>query len=244
MKLPFKFTVPVPSTSRYVAYTLFWKVVVPYPAFTSANFTKSSPTVPITVCVPPLKVKIPLLSCEVVIVEVIFFPLKIINVELFVVVLFNIVLSTNTFSFIVVLEIVVESPIFKLFKKLVKLPILPLILLLPIVVIFPLPVVVVIFPEKFEFKRISPSWIKFKVPLPDDKDTLPPKITSSVVSISIEPAVTAPLKSTLPFSFIFPSSMFVEPETVFEPLKIKLAVYAVEFVVVKFCVGIPGASAI
>ena len=92
-----------------------------------------------------------------------------------------------------VLEILVKSPIYKLFKEDEELPIFPLIVLFPIVVIFPAPVVVVvIFPEKFEFKIIFPFWLKFKVPLPDAKETLLPKIAVSVVSTSIEPAVTVP----------------------------------------------------
>ena len=150
-----------------------------------------------------------------------------ISVELLVVpLLFKTVLSTNTSPFIVVVEIVVGLPIFKLSKEFEEVPIFPLILLVPMVVIFPSLFVVVIFPEKLEFNIILPFCPKFRVPVPEDKETLLPKVAVSVgfvVFIFIEPAVTAPPKFVFPFISIFPFSISVEPETVLEPLKIKLA---------------------
>ena len=109
MKSPPKFTVPVPSTSKFVAKTSFVNVeVAPFaPAFTSANDnppTPPVPTCPVTVWVPPNSVKIPFPLSAVVIVEVIFFPLASINSELFVVPLFKTVLFANTSPFIVVFE--------------------------------------------------------------------------------------------------------------------------------------------
>ena len=47
-----------------------------------------------------------------------------------------------------------------------------------------------------------------------------------VVSTEIEPAFTVPSKVTLPSSLIFPLSIFVVPETVFEPLNTIFATYA------------------
>ena len=69
MKFPSKFTVPVPSTSKFVAKTSPVNVeVAPFaPAFTSANLFSESPTVPVTVwLLLPTKFNVPLLSAVVV----------------------------------------------------------------------------------------------------------------------------------------------------------------------------------
>ena len=92
VKLPFRFTLPVPSTSRFVANTSELNVELPFPVLTSANFTPVVPILPVTVCVPPTSVKIPFPSSAVVIVDVIFLPLANFNSELAVVPLFKTVL--------------------------------------------------------------------------------------------------------------------------------------------------------
>ena len=83
----------------------------------------------------------------------------------------------------------------------------------------------VIFPVKFEFKIIFPSTINFNSSVvPGDKFTVSLKVTVLVVFTFTEPAVTGPVNVTPPFNWIFPFSISVYPETVFEPVKTKFAI--------------------
>ena len=60
--------------------------------------------------------------------------------------------------------------------------------------------------------------------VPEDKSTAELKVIVSVVSTSIEPDSTVPVKVVVPFNLIFPASISVYPEIVFEPVNIKFAV--------------------
>ena len=81
-------------------------------------------------------------------------------------------------------------------------------------------------PFKSEFKTISPFVLNFKSFVGSKvKSTAPLKVTVLVVSTSIEPAVTVPVKVAPPSNLIFPSPISVLPETAFAPLKIRFALY-------------------